>query len=73
MRPRTRLRFVAWTEAGVEVVEDVEEVHEARDAWYVKRRGGRFPVRVPRDGVVRRRTETCRWLEVLEVERAPAA
>lgn len=70
VRPRSRLRFIAWTEAGVEAVNDVADVIEAPDAWLVLRRGGRLPVRIPRARVVRRHTECERWLEVVGVERA---
>jgi len=69
VRPRSRLRFLAWTEAGVESVEDVADVIEAADAFLVMRRGGRFPVRIARDRVVRRQTECERWFEVVGVER----
>lgn len=70
VRPRSRLRFVAWTETGVETVEDVSEVVESEDAYLVLRRRGRFPVRLPRESVVRRRTERENWYEVLEIDRA---
>lgn len=69
VRPRSRLRFTAWTETGVETVEHVSDVLVSDEAYLVLRRGGRFPVRVPRDSVVRRVTETERWLEVVGVER----
>jgi hypothetical protein len=69
LRPRSRLRFLAWTEAGVEAVDDVADVIEAADAFLVVRRGGRFPVRIPRASVVRRQTECERWFEVVGVER----
>ncbi|MCG8588381.1 MAG: hypothetical protein MJE66_03750 [Proteobacteria bacterium] len=70
LRPRSRLRFVAWTENGVETVDHVTEVYESPDAYLVMRRRGRFPVRVPRDVVVRQRTECERWYDVLAIERA---
>lgn len=70
LRPRTRLRFVAWTESGMESVEDVVEVLESPEAYYVIRRAGRYPVRVARDAVVRHRTELERWYEVVSIERA---
>jgi len=69
LRPRSRLRFTAWTDAGVETLEDVADVHESPDAWWVTRRHGRFPVRVPRDAVVRQRTDCERWYEVLDIQR----
>lgn len=70
LRPRSRVRFTAWTDAGVETVDDVNEVLEAPDAWLVTRQRGRFPIRVPRDAVIRQRTDCERWYEVLEIERA---
>lgn len=70
LRPRSRMRFTAWTESGVETVDDVTEVLEAPDAYLVMRRSGRFPVRVPRELVVRQQTELERWYEVTEIERA---
>jgi hypothetical protein len=70
LRPRSRMRFTAWTESGVETVDDVTEVLEAPDAYLVMRRSGRFPVRVPRENVVRQQTELERWYEVTDIERA---
>jgi hypothetical protein len=64
------MRFTAWTESGVETVDDVTEVLEAPDAYLVMRRSGRFPVRVPRENVVRQQTELERWYEVTDIERA---
>jgi hypothetical protein len=63
------LRFVAWTELGVETVEDISEVIEGDDAFLVLRPRGHFPVRVPREAVIRQRTECHRWFEVLSIER----
>ncbi len=70
VRARSRLRFRAWTESGVRTVNDVVDVVEGPFAWLVMRRHGRFPVNVPRDAVVRQRTETERWYEVVQIERA---
>jgi len=70
VRPRSRLRFVAWTEAGLEVVHDVTDVLEGEDAYLVLRRGGRPPLRMPRSAVTRRQTEVERWWEVIGIERA---
>ncbi len=70
LRPRSRIRFVAWTEDGIQTIEDVTEVLEAPDAYLVARRRGRFPVRVPRSSVVRQRTELEPWYEVIAIERA---
>lgn len=69
-KTRSRLRFLAWTENGLETVNDVAEVRELDDAFFVTRQGGRFPVRVDRASVVRQRTECERWYEILEIERA---
>ncbi len=70
LRPRSRLRFTAWTESGIETVDDVLEVHESPDAYLIVRNRGRFPVRVPRDQVIRQQTDCERWYEVTEIERA---
>ncbi|MHC4606805.1 MAG: hypothetical protein ACYTAF_07685 [Planctomycetota bacterium] len=70
LRPRTRLTFVAWTEGGVEVVPDVEEVLEDATGYLVRRRRGRTPVLFERAAVVRQKTERERWHEVLDIERA---
>ena len=67
--PRFRMRFVAWTEEGVETVEDVAEVRELADAFLLRRRSGRVPVRIERACVLRHRTEPERWHEVIEIER----
>lgn len=72
LRPRSRMRFVAWTEAGVHTVDHVTEVLEDEDAYLVLRKRGRFPVRLPREQVVRQRTELERWYEILHIERAGA-
>jgi hypothetical protein len=72
LRARSRIRFVAWTDGGIETVDHVTEVLESDDAYLVLRKKGRFPVRLPRDRVVRQRTETERWYEVMHIERAPA-
>jgi hypothetical protein len=69
LKPRARLRFVAWTDEQVEIIENVAEVIETADTYLVHRRGGRFPVRIPRDNVVRQVTETERWYEILSIDR----
>ncbi len=69
LRPRSSVRFTAWTERGVESVADVADVVEDESAWLIHRRGGRPPVRVARDRVVRRRTDCETWFEVTAVER----
>lgn len=73
VRPRSRLRFMAWTDAGVEVVDDVADVIEEPGVYLVVRRGGRPPVRIPRAAVVRRRTVRERWWEIVGVERGAAS
>jgi len=69
IRPRSRIRFLAWTEESVEVIENVLEVVETPDTYFVSRRLGRYPVRVPREKVIRQLTETHRWFEILSIER----
>ncbi len=69
LRPRSRVRFKAWTEGGVETVEDVSEVLEDSDVFLVLRRQGRFPVRLERSQVIRQRTEYEQWYEVRGIER----
>lgn len=69
LRPRFRLRFEVWTEQGVEVVDDVMDVREEEDAYVVRRRNARFPVRFERGSVIRQRTKAEHWHEVLEIER----
>jgi hypothetical protein len=70
VRPRSRVRFTAWTESGVEIVDDVSDVEENDQGYLVMQRGGRFPVLFERAVVVRRQTETRRWFELVGVERA---
>lgn len=70
VRPRSRVRFTFWTESSIESVSDVAEVFEDESAYLILRLGGRFPLRVPRERVVRRRTEAESWYEVVSIERA---
>ncbi len=49
---------------------DVAEVLEDESAYLILRLGGRFPVRLPREQVVRQRTESETWYEVMSIERA---
>jgi hypothetical protein len=51
-------------------VSDVAEVLEDESAYLILRLGGRFPVRLPRERVVRRRSESETWYEVTSIERA---
>jgi hypothetical protein len=69
-RERSRLRFAAWTEDGVEEVRDVVDVREAEDAYVVYRRGARLPLRFAREGIVRHQTELEHWYEVVDIERS---
>lgn len=71
LRPRTSVRFTAWLEEGIQIVEDVAEVIEGTDSYTVRRQTGRFPVLVPRKSLLRHQTQTHRWFEVLSIERAP--
>lgn len=70
LRDRSRIRFTAWTEDGIETIEDVAEVIEAEDAYFVTRHAGRFPIRVPRASVLRQQTECERWFEIVDIQRA---
>jgi hypothetical protein len=70
VRPRARVRFTVWTESEVESVSDVAEVLEDESAYLILRLGGRFPVRLLRENVVRQRTESETWYEVVSIERA---
>ena len=70
VRPRSRVRFTVWTESKVESVSDVAEVLEDESAYLILRLGGRFPVRLPREKVVRQRIESETWYEVTSIERA---
>lgn len=70
LRPRAEVRFLAWTDRGVESIDEVSEVLEGGDAWLVLRRNGRAPVRVARDSVIRTRTQCDTWYEVLDIQRA---
>jgi hypothetical protein len=69
LRPRSRLRFEFWTEESIDVIENVSEVVETPDAYLVLRTGGRFPVHIARNEVIRQHTETQRWFEILSIER----
>lgn len=69
LRRRSRLHFLVWTEEGLERVEDVSEVEETDDAYVARPRGARFPRRFPRESVIRQKTETERWLEIVEILR----
>ena len=69
LRPRAGLRFVVWTEQGVETVEDVEDVLEDESIILVRRLRGLHPVSFDRASVLRRRTERETWHEVLDIER----
>ena len=69
LRPRVSTRFVAWTESGVQSVEDVVDVFEQADAWVVAPRHGQL-LRIPRAGVARQLTEAQRWWEVVAIERS---
>ena len=70
VRPRSRIRFAAWTEGGIETVDDIAQVIESSDAFHVVRHRGP-PVRSPRESVARRQTQIERWYEVVDIERAP--
>jgi hypothetical protein len=69
VEPRFRLHFTAWTEDETIEVPDVREVESDDTGFLVRRIGGGLPVRVPRDAVLRHRTERRRWLQVVGIER----
>ena len=69
LRPRVATRFVAWTESGVQSVEDVIDVFAYPDAWIVTPRSGQ-PLRIERAGVARQVTETLPWWEVIAIEQS---
>ena len=69
LRSRVSTRFIAWTETGVQRVEDVVDVFEHADAWTVAPRHGQL-LRIPRAGVARQLTEAQRWWEVVAIERS---
>jgi len=66
LRPRSTVRFVAWTEDGVEVVEGVRDVLETHEEFVVLRNAG-LPVRIPRESVLRRQREAVRTFEVVDI------
>jgi len=69
LRPRSRIRFDAWTEEGHLAFEDIQEMVELPSEYLIIHKRGRFPTRVPRDTVLRQQTDCERWFEVLEIER----
>ncbi len=69
LRPRSRIRFIAWTESGMKIIEDVAEVFETQDEYFITRQKGRFPLRIPRKNVVRQKTEVENWWEVLSIQK----
>ena len=69
LRPRTRIRFDAWTEEGHVAFADIQEVVELPSEYLVIHKRGRFPTRLPRDSVLRQQTDCERWFEVVEIER----
>jgi hypothetical protein len=70
LRARNRVRFSAWTDEGLRSLENVSEVHETLDAYVIHLEKGRFPVRIPREAVVRQKTESEQWYEVVQIEQS---
>jgi hypothetical protein len=70
LRARNRVRFSAWTDEGIRSLENVSEVHETLDAYVIHLEKGRFPVRIPREAVVRQKTESEQWYEVVQIEQS---
>ena len=69
LKPRSRLRFTAWTEEGEETIEAVAHVHETDEGYLVVRRHGP-PVHFSKESVVRQTTDCEKWFEVVSIERA---
>lgn len=70
LRRRTRLRFLAWSEEGLHVAENLLDVREAPDAYLAYPAHGGAPLRFSREAVARVSRELAPWFEVVEVERA---
>lgn len=69
LRPRSRIVFEAWTDEGVERVDDVAEVVETPEAYLVFRQRGRFPLRLDRADVIRQHTDCLTWFEIVTINR----
>lgn len=69
VRERVRVRFTAWTDAELRVIDDVQDVREDAQGFVIRRLDGRPPVRLPRQGVSRGRTTRYTWLEITGIER----
>jgi len=69
LRPRSRIRFEAWTEEGRLVFEDIQEVVELPHEYLVIHKRGRFPTRLDRETVLRQQSDCERWFEIVEIER----
>lgn len=69
IRRRSRMSFVAWTDQGIETVENVADVVERTHDYLVHRSGSRAPLRIPRARVTRGQKRSERWYEVLGIER----
>jgi hypothetical protein len=66
LRPHSTVRFVAWTEDGVETIDGVKDVLETKEAFVVLRNSG-LPVRVARSSVIRQLREPIRTFEVVDI------
>lgn len=71
LRPRNSVSFKAWFEDGVKTIDRVAEVVESPAAYFVMRQGGRFPIRISRSELIRHQTESHRWFEITDIQRAP--
>jgi hypothetical protein len=67
LRPHSSVRFVAWTDDGIETVEGVRDVLETPEAFVVLRNAG-APIRLPRGSVLRQQREPRRTFEVVGIE-----
>jgi hypothetical protein len=65
--PRSTVRFVAWTDEGVETIDGVKDVLETPEAFVVLRNAG-LPVRLPRERVIRQQREAVRTFEVVGID-----
>jgi hypothetical protein len=68
---RRRRDLALWTEAGVEHLGDVIDFGEDDAGLWVRRRGGRSVLRIPRRNLIRYSATSSQFLEVASVEPLP--
>jgi len=71
LRPRSQVRFTAWTDEGVVALDHVRSVIPTERGWIVVRAPGFAPAHVARERVVRQQTECEQYWEIVDIERAP--